>query len=137
MRRNWRKRGRSVFDIKVVWSRFTFCSFQKLECIESESSKNISLMKGSIEKLESAEKDKADVVKELEKAYLKVAEAEKNYNFELESNRQMAHILTQKEIELNEVARLWCCFSKLCHGVCFRIKMFCKTLRKKYYKAKR
>lgn len=78
------------------------CYLQRLQHIENESSKNVSMMQSNFEKLETVEREKGKFVKELEDAYLKLAAVDKNYNVELERNRQMAQILTQKEIELNE-----------------------------------
>lgn len=114
------------------------CYLQRLQHIENESSKNVSMMQSNFEKLENVEREKGKFVKELEEAHLKLAAVDKNYNVELERNRQMAQILTQKEIELNEVVAFRTIIATFDYKVLvFRTKMICKMLGKKYCKVNR
>lgn len=63
-------------------------------------------MQSHFEKLENVEKEKLSLSKIIENLQSKLITSEHNHKNELDRNHQMATILTQKEIELNEVSSL-------------------------------
>ncbi|XP_060526547.1 CAP-Gly domain-containing linker protein 1 isoform X2 [Cylas formicarius] len=77
-------------------------SQQKLAYYEKEASKALNLAHANQDKISSLETRCSDLQSELEVIENKLKDAQSNYDIEVEKNKQLAEIITQKEIELKE-----------------------------------